>query len=189
MRAREILNGIRDAITRELQASNLSHGNYYERLKRFEPNIVKDHFENDCERTIAAMIEVMLNELQKEELNSEVGVFDPFKRNDKSFWDGRMEWNEIEGENMAVVSVGGYLGIRRGSAGAIAKLEGDQRLNSRCSKLTESHTLAAKGKMFLPAGVYPDKLCAALPIPPNRFQFNMKPDNRKFMPISLLKRF
>ena len=153
--------------------------------RRFDLRESRNHFENEIEGLINAIINIAPRKELLEEMYSSVRFYDPFKKNVHCYENGRMEWKEIKGAGLAVVSLGGYFAIKNGEGADVA---GDVRLNSRCTKLGEAHELAAFGKMVLPVGIYSDKASAILPMPMDKYLVNITKDESKMLPISLMKK-
>ena len=125
-----------------------------------------------------------LNETQVADINDLLSIYDPAKKMDKGYINGRLEIRDVAGFNLQIVSLGGYFAIRQGTIDP--KFNGDSKLQARCSKINEIHSMAAIGKAILPGGIVRTKHETILPIAPS--DFNQTPeDNRKTIePVSIV---
>ena len=126
---------------------------------------------------------VVIDDKQSDEINELLSIFDPSKKMDKEFINGRLEVRDIPGFNMQIISLGGYFAVRQGRIEP--EFKGDTKLQARCSKINEIHAMAATGKAVLPGGMVMAKHETILPIAPKDFN-QTPPDNKKTVePISV----
>ena len=160
--------------------------NQFQRFKRNEIDfkLLESFFHSEIQMMINSMLEIIIDNDQKEALECSVSLYDHSKKNDKSFWDGRMEQREVLGYNTQIISVGGYFAIRMGQ---IEKnFKADQKLQSRCSKITELHELAAAGRAVLPGGVTQGKNETILPCAPQPYNMTPEEDKKRVEPVSIM---
>ena len=74
----------------------------------------------------------------------------------------------MAGYNLQLVALGGYFAIRAGPWSR--RFKADPILQTRCTKMTNTHLLASVGKANLPGGITNGKNETILPIPPNAYK-------------------
>ena len=106
-RALEIVRGTKWAMMHELCRSTWGGSTPFDGDQ-------SDHFSTKVRKMIRIIIETAPEKEIAQVLREEMAFYDPSGENDRSYMEGRCEWQDLEGTNTMVISVGGYHSIRRG---------------------------------------------------------------------------
>ena len=127
-RALEVIDGLEKVICHVI-CDKYRHLPFGWRSENVDFEVLKDRFQSDMHRMINTMIDLLLDEEQQELLNDKISLYNPAHGNDKGFMDGRMEQRDINGQNMQVITVGGYFSVRCGLV--IEGFKSDARLKRK----------------------------------------------------------
>ena len=178
----EVLYGL-DGVIGHVICVNYRNRQFGWRCEKTQFEVLKNYFQSELHRMVNSIADLMLDEDQQDQVDCGISLYSPLHGNDKGFMNGRLEQIDIEGQNMQVITLGGYFAIRNGKIPDDFK--SDTKLRSRCTKISGIHELAATGRAILPVRITGNKHEALLPIPPKRLNSTPTEDKKKTEPVSI----
>ena len=176
-RAGEILGGIDLTMKHVLFKSSRNQISHRAALNHYFISKLGDMIDN--------MGRMTLEEDQADNVEKLLSIYDPAKKMDKSYINGRLEIRDVAGFNLQIISLGGYFAVRQGEVDS--KFIGDTKLQARCSKINEIHSMATIGKAILPGGIVKTKHETILPIAPPDFNQTPTDSQNTIEPVSIVK--